>query len=77
MVTVAPGTTDPDGSVTAPLIEPELDCAWTVQNIAENTNTDTNERMLRVGMRMRSLLRFLIFETELLTSWQSVQAEAE
>jgi hypothetical protein len=47
--------------VTAPLIEPELDCAWTVQNIAENTNTNANERMLRVGVRIKSLLRFLLF----------------
>ena len=61
MVTVAPGTTAPDGSVTAPLMEPELDCAWTVENIAENTNTNTNERMLRVGMRIESLLRFTDF----------------
>ena len=59
-----------------PLIEPELDCAWTVQKIAENRNTNANERMLRVGKRMRSLLRYLIFEKELLKSWQSVQAEA-
>ena len=41
MVTVAPGTTAPDGSVTVPLMDPELDCAWTVQNIAENTNTNS------------------------------------
>ena len=63
-----------------PLIEPELDWARAVQkpvqNIAEHKDTDTNESMLRVGMRMRSLLRFLIFETELLKSWQSAQAEA-
>jgi hypothetical protein len=32
--------------------------------------------MLRVGMHMRSLLRFLIFETELLRRGQSAQAEA-
>jgi hypothetical protein len=34
------------------VIEPELDSAWTVQNMAENTNTNSNERMLRVGMRI-------------------------
>jgi hypothetical protein len=73
---VAPGTTAPEGSVTVPLIEPELDWAWIDPKIAENTNTNTNERMLRVGMRMRSLLRFLIFEIELLKNLQSVQAEA-
>jgi hypothetical protein len=76
-VTVASGTTAPDGSVTAPLIEPELDCAWTVQNIAENTNTNANERMLRVGVRMKSLLIFLLFEIELLKRRQFVQAEVE
>jgi hypothetical protein len=58
-------------------MEPELDCAWTGQNIAENTNNNANERIVRVGMRMRSLLRFLIFETELLKREQSAQAEAE
>jgi hypothetical protein len=58
-------------------MEPEFDCAWTVQHIAENRNTNANERIPRVGMRMRSLLRFLIFEKELLKRWQSEQAEAE
>jgi hypothetical protein len=61
MVTVAPGTTAAEGSVTAPLMVPELDCAWSVQNIAENRNTNRNEKMLRVGVRIGSLLRFTEF----------------
>jgi hypothetical protein len=62
-VTVAPGTTAPDGSVTVPLIEPELDCAWSTGN-AENRKTSKKKRMLRVGMRMWSLLKFIDFRDE-------------
>jgi hypothetical protein len=72
-----PGITAPDGSVTIPLTDPVFDCAWAVQDIAANTNTNRNERTLRLGMRMKCLLRLLIFQTELLTSGQFVRAEAE
>jgi hypothetical protein len=56
-VTEASGTAAPEGSVTTPLSEPLLDCAWTLQGMAENTNTNKNERMLRAYVRMKSLLR--------------------
>jgi hypothetical protein len=58
---VAPGTTAAEGSVTAPLMEPELDCAWSIQNMGENANTNRNEKMLRIGVRIDCLLRFTDF----------------
>jgi hypothetical protein len=42
-------------------MEPELDCAWSVQDMAENANTNRNEKMLRIGVRIDCLLRFIDF----------------
>jgi hypothetical protein len=53
--------TAPVASVTTPLMEPALDCARIAENIVENTNTNRNEKMLRVGVRIESLLRLFDF----------------
>src|ERR1700744_3811660 len=59
METIAPGTTAPDGSVTIPLMDPALDWARRRGDIIESRKTDRQKRMRRVGVRMKTLLRFL------------------
>jgi hypothetical protein len=52
METTAPGITAPVGSATVPLIEPELDWAWSLKNVAEDTRMNRKKKMLRKGGRM-------------------------
>jgi hypothetical protein len=49
MVTVAPGTTDPEGSVTVPVMVPELvpDSALTIEVVNEKRTANKKKRMLR------------------------------
>jgi hypothetical protein len=52
METNAPGITAPVGSVTVPLIEPELDWASSLENTAEQTRMNREKRILRKDGRM-------------------------
>jgi hypothetical protein len=53
--------TAPVGSVTTPLMEPALDWACRSGDTAESRKTSRQKTMLRVGVRMGSLLRFTDF----------------
>ena len=78
METVAPGMTAPDGSVTTPLIEPELDWAEIVVRISLKIERQISKREWCAWRCAWSNASWnsLIFELALLKKWQSDQAEA-
>jgi hypothetical protein len=52
METDATGITAPDGSLTVPVTDPELDCACNREDGAEARNNNEKKKMLRVDGRM-------------------------